>query len=162
MTVLTVERLRELLHYDPETGVFTWTLQPRRRALPRGNVAGTVQRGRVQIIIDQKSYRAHRLAWLYMKGEWPSNEIDHIDGNGLNNKFGNLRDVSTKVNQQNKRRPKAGTHLGVQGVNKVYRRFRAKLHVEGRSLHLGYFSTPEEAHAAYVCAKRQLHAGCTI
>lgn len=106
---------------------------------------------------------AHRLAWLYVYGEWPNGDIDHIDGDRLNNRIANLRDVSRRVNLENQRRPKACNKSGFLGV-KTFRdqRFQARIQVRGVQLHLGTFDTPHEAHAAYVAAKRNLHQGCTL
>jgi hypothetical protein len=161
---LTQARLKELLTYDPETGDFFWIANPRRRALPEGNKAGTTNesRGCRQIGINQRFYRSHRLAWLYMTGEWPKHEIDHIDGNPSNNCFSNLRDVPRGVNQQNIRKPLKNNSVGYLGVKKVNNRFAARLWANKVQHHLGYFATPEEAHAAYLIAKRRMHPGCTI
>jgi hypothetical protein len=132
--MLSAARLRELLHYDPTTGVFT------RRSNGRG--AGYRAKTSVEIRVDHQLHRAHRLAWLYMTGAWPQNHIDHIDGDQFNNRF---------ANQSNNR-------LGLQGVSAWGSRFKARL--DGSKL--GAFDTPEEAHAAYLDAKRRKHEGCTL
>ena len=159
---VTCDRLKELLRYDPETGVFVWLKNPRHRAIREGNVAGSLCKGRLQIGIDQRFYRASRLAWLYVHGEWPKHEIDHINGDKSDNRIANLRDVSRLVNQQNIRKALRHNATGILGASRINRRFRAKLTTDGVSQHLGYFDTPEEAHTAYVEAKRRLHQGCTL
>lgn len=158
---LTADRLRELLDYDPQTGLFTWR---RTRAKARkGAVAGTpCSYGYVKIGIDNEDYRAHRLAWLYCHGEWPSDQIDHIDGDIKNNAINNLRDVSTSVNQQNLRRAKAHSTHGYMGTSKRGEKWAARITTNGVFRHLGVFATAEEAHAAYIEAKRLVHPGCTI
>jgi hypothetical protein len=174
---LTRERLRALLHYDPETGVFTWL--PRELAefsdaraqrswntKYAGKSAGglNVVLGYVLIAVDGGRYFGHRLAWLYMTGEWPSRHVDHIDGQGWNNRWSNLRDVSAAVNLQNQRRARSNSESGLLGVHLDKRcgRYRAQIRVSGKVHALGYHDTAEEAHAAYVEAKRRLHEGCTL
>lgn len=100
MPELTHERLRELLEYNPDTGVFTWRVG-RRGTAWKGSVAGTVNDGYVRIGVDGEIYRAHLLVWLWKKGVFPSSEIDHRDGNTTNNRFLNLREATKSENQQN-------------------------------------------------------------
>jgi hypothetical protein len=163
---LTAERLRELLHYDQETGIFTWTQRPSemaRKCAP-GAVAGSVCKvhGYVYIGIDWVKHPAHRLAWLYVRGEWPQFDIDHIDGDRANNRIGNLRDVSRSVNLQNARKARSDSQSGLLGALRNRNRWMSRIKANGRMIHLGSFDTPEEAHAAYLAAKRKLHEGCTI
>src|SRR4029450_2313606 len=101
MTELTAERLRELLDYDPETGDFTWKVN--RRCVRSGSVAGNVNcvDGYCYIGVDARRYHAHRLAWLYIKGAWPNDQIDHINGNKADNRFANLRQATHSQNQAN-------------------------------------------------------------
>ena len=158
---LNAARLRELLHYDPDTGLFTWRLP--RRGASAGNVAGTtVTRGYIMIRIDGVKRLAHRLAWLYVYGEWPSGCIDHIDGQTSNNKLLNLRDVDVCINNQNRRRASSQNKSGFLGVETKNNRHRALIEVSGRRRTISWHDTPEEAHAAYLEAKRVLHPGCTI
>ena len=158
---LKAERLRELLNYDPETGVFTWRVSRRATARP-GSVAGTITPKGYRAIWIGANYRAHRLAWLYVHGEWPSGEIDHIDGNRANNAIANLRDVSTSFNHENLRKARSDSRHGFLGVSPMGKRWKARITVRGKFQHLGIYDTPEEAHAVYLEAKRRLHAGCTI
>lgn len=162
----TREQLAELLSYDDETGVFTW----RRHgvnALRAGAVAGRVNRqGYVVIKVSQRQYRAHRLAWFMVYGTWPAGQIDHINGQRADNRIANLRDVSRSVNCQNQRKAMSSNTTGLLGVRRFPRNktnpFAAAITVAGKSLHLGYHPTAEEAHAAYVLAKKRLHEGCTL
>src|SRR4051812_40825019 len=104
--MVTQERLKQVLVYSPESGLFT----------RRGRVAGTTYRGRINIFIDYRGYLAHRLAWLYVHGRWPIGDIDHIDGNASNNAISNLREVSRSVNMQNQRRARSDSRTGLLGV----------------------------------------------
>jgi hypothetical protein len=159
---LTASRVRELLNYDPETGVMTWVVTPGRRT-KAGRVAGSLKSdGYVKIGVLGKRYPAHRLAWLYMTGEWPKNQIDHMDGKGANNAWNNLRDVPQKVNSQNLRRCKITNSTGLLGVSRTKWGFVAEIQLDGKKHHIGVFETPVDAHAAYLEAKRSLHEGCTI
>ena len=134
--MLAVERLREVMRYDPETGDFI-NLITRRRA-PKGERAGSRRRDRWTIHIDGRSYEAHRLAWFYVTGEWPVDEIDHINGNPLDNKWSNLRQATSRENKMNSRRP-----LGGSGMRGAYRlpsgKWAAKIKLHGNLHHLGVF-----------------------
>jgi len=158
-TDLTAQRLRELLHYDPETGVFTWLKKPNRRIVV-GSVAGNfTDDGYRAIRVDGRIYRLHRLAWLYAHGRWPDNYIDHIDGNPLNNRICNLRDVPQSVNLQNLRSAKKGNASRFLGVRKHRNKWQASITIDGKYIHLGEYFEPEHAHAAYLTAKRIHHQG---
>ena len=157
-------RLREVLNYDPDTGVFTWRVSTSNRA-PVGSVAGWNTDGHIGIAIDGVKYKAHRLAWVYMTGEQPQFEIDHINGMRDDNRWTNLRDVPAIFNCQNQRRaqPK-NKSCGLLGVCRDKRtgRWYSQICANNKVHHLGSFPTAEEAHQAYVEAKRKLHPGCTI
>jgi hypothetical protein len=160
---LSAERARELLDYDPATGAFThkaWRGHGRRP----GEVAGCLhsQSGYRRISIDGHDYQAHRLVWLWVHGRWPENFIDHINGRRDDNRLENLRDVHDMANRENRRNIRRDSATGFQGVALNGKRFSAYIRVSGRRLHLGTHDTPEAAHAAYVEAKRRLHAGSTI
>lgn len=156
-------RLKELLNYDPNTGVFLWNATGRGR---RSNVAGSKgKRGYIEIGIDSHKYLAHRLAWLFIYGYMPVNVIDHIDHNTSNNCIANLRDVSKAENSQNlvkaTSRNKSSRLIGVN-FHKCRGVYRAAITTNGVKKQIGVFSTAEEAHAAYVKEKRKLHSTCTI
>ena len=158
---LTAERLRELLHYDPQTGDFTWHVE--RYKVRRGDIAGYKNTsGYLVIGVDRFLYRAHRLAWLYMTGTWPANDIDHKDGTKLNNAFDNLRDVTKSMNSQNTHKANNDSLCGLLGVGKQGPSWRAQIRVDGKNIRLGHFKTPELAHQAYLQVKRVLHEGCLI
>jgi len=157
---LTAELLRELLNYNPASGVFT-----RRKACNghrAGEVAGWTEHGYVRVVVAGVKLYAHQLAWLYMTGSLPRNKMDHLDGNGLNNKFSNIREATDVVNAQNIRAAQKNNQLGVLGVYRKRDRFIARIYFDGEQKIVGRFDTPEEAHAAYVAAKRRHHEGCTI
>lgn len=159
--MLTYERLRELLHYDPETGVWTWLARTTNR-VDVGFVAGSMSRGKVSIRIDGKLHLSHRLAVLYITGDWPSGVVDHVNGDSGDNRWSNLRDVSQRVNLQNRRSPSSNNRTGLLGVSRRNRRFQASIKVDGPRIYLGTFDTPEQAHEAYLAAKRRLHPGNTL
>ena len=159
---LTAQRLRELLDYDPLAGVFTRKMR-NANCVRVGQVAGyTRPNGYVCIRVDGKSYLAHRLAWMYSNGEWPAGVVDHIDGNTSNNRIANLRDVPHASNMQNQRAAQAHSISGILGVSRVVSGWKARITVGGKKVNLGIFHTHDLAAAAYVTAKRELHAGCTI
>lgn len=162
---LTAARLRELLHYDAETGAFSWR-ESRRGHRRAGDAAGCARGdGYVRIKVDQHGAWAHRLVWLYVHGHWPIGQIDHINGDPSDNRLCNLRDVTPLVNMQNERRARrrknGGTLLGAHWHSR-WKRWRSSINVNGKLMHLGTFDTEQQAHDAYIAAKRRFHAGCTI
>jgi hypothetical protein len=159
--ILTREKLQQVLHYDKDSGEFTWlTTSNRKKA---GERAGTaVPHGYRKIQVYNKIYYEHRLAWLYVYGEFPQDVVDHIDGNGLNNKIANLRSVSRSDNMRNQIRPQKNNKLKVLGVTQTKSgKFRAQIFDEKVKV-LGVFDTVEEASQAYIQAKRKLHATCNL
>lgn len=158
---LTADRLRELLNYDPETGVFTWRVS--RKKCRVGAIAGCLSNGYIAVMLEGRYYRCHRLAWLHFYGVWPSREIDHANRVRSDNRIANLREVSSSQNKQNTPRQKNNTS-GFRGVgwHKRIKRFQAQIWVRGKITHLGYFDDPEQGDQAYLCAKRRLHEGGTI
>lgn len=162
---LTPQRLRELLDYDPATGVFTWRMNsPRGGWMRAGKVAGTPHsQGYVFIRFDCQYYFAHRLAWFWLHGCWPEFHIDHVDGNRANNAAQNLRDVTQTVNMQNIKRAPRNSSNGILGASPHGKSgFCARIRIQGKTRYLGTFGSAEEAHQAYLRAKRELHAGCTL
>ena len=160
---LTVQRGKELLNYDEQTGIFVRRTAP-NNSTKVGAIAGTdTNCGYRAIVIDGKQYLAHRLGWLYVTGKWPQNQIDHINGRRSDNRFSNLRDVTCSVNGQNQRRPHSpGGTLGTYLEPRCHNRWTARICVDGVQMYLGMFATAEIAHAAYLAAKRKHHPGCTI
>jgi hypothetical protein len=157
--MLTAERLREVLDYERETGLFRWRIY-RSRGARAGDLAGSLKRhGYVLITIDGVSYYAHRLVWFHEHGRWPSGMIDHLDGVRSNNRIGNMRDTTQYVNQQNRATETRCNGSGFIGAFRHGRRWMSKIMANGVLHKLGTFDTPEQAHAAYVSAKRTLHQG---
>jgi hypothetical protein len=149
------ERLRELVHYDPTTGVFTRKVLCGGRV--EGSIAGTLHcDGYLKFSVDNRLYLAHRLAWLFVYGEWPPNQIDHINGNRADNRIVNLRLATPAENSRNRRRHQNNIS-GFKGVIRQRAKWHAQIMVNGRWHRLGGFSTPEEAHAAYCEAAPKFH-----
>ena len=172
--ILTAERLRELLHYDAGTGIFTWLPRspdgfkgPRASAIWHSRYCGR-QAGGVHATLGYVEIMrclAHRLAFLYITGSWPVNQVDHIDGDKANNRWENLRDVTQQVNGQNLRvaHARKKTPLGVSYLQRLKGKpYAASISMDGLKQHLGYYATPSDAHSAYLSAKRAGHVGCTI
>jgi hypothetical protein len=160
---LELERLKELLEYDPDTGVFRWKVA-HGFGLP-GEVAGHITGGvgnkrltnYIRIRIDTIRYPAHHLAWLYVTGEPPASEVDHWDNDGTNNAWTNLRPASRGQNECNKG-IRADNTSGVKGVRLTRGgTWEAKIKHNGKREHLGTFATIEEAAVAYARASARLH-----
>lgn len=158
--MLTQERLKELLHYDPLTGVFTWKMTRKGRGCIAGQIAGGAPSrwGYHRVGVDSVRYLLSRLAFLYMLGEFPSMQVDHRDRNRSNNAWKNLRKATNLENSRN-RCMYSGNTSGFKGVSyfKRDRTWRAQVLAEGKTRHLGYFSTPELAHMAYLQYVTQHH-----
>ena len=155
--MLTAERLRELLDYDPETGVFRWRV--RRGSAHTGRRAGTPgPKGSLVIRVDRILHLAHRLAWLWMTGEWPAAMIDHVDLKPANNKWSNLRSASSAQNNWNTGARRHNS-IGAKEVHfdKARGKYRAQIQANKYPRHLGYFGNLEDAAAAYISASRSLH-----
>jgi hypothetical protein len=155
---VTHQDLLSLMSYEPETGVFTWLERKkgRRQGKPAGGLNGNGYRS-IQIGADR--YMAHRLAWFYVYGYWPTGYIDHINGDPADNRIANLREVTQSVNLQNQRQPRADNKTGFLGVSPQAGKYQARITFAGKHQYLGLFDTPEEAYAAYLAAKRQHHPG---
>lgn len=159
---LTTNELKEVLRYEPETGHFYW----RQRGVGRRRVdapAGSISKdGYVVISFGYKAYKAHRLAWLYMHGKWPSGVIDHINGNPGDNRITNLRDTSQISNAQNRRKTSANNKSGVIGVRQDGSRWRAQITAGGKTVQLGTFDTVEAAVEARAKAQSRIHIGSVL
>ena len=161
--MITQDRVKELLDYCPESGEFFWKVS--RRAVKAGDKAGKVNgRGYGTVGIDRKDYQSHRLAWLYVYGEWPDGCIDHVNGIRTDNRISNLRIASSAENAQNRRFSRAGSKCGLIGVawHKQLQRWQAQIKLRGVTKYLGLFDSPEEANAAYLKAKAELHPFQTL
>lgn len=152
------ERLQAWLHYNADTGVFTWRVNRRGRA-KAGTVAGCSSHhaGYILICFNGTSYQAHRLAWLYVFGRWPTALLDHRNGIRDDNRIANLRECTQLENQQN-RAPQKQKRSGLpMGVSPFRGKYRAQISLSGKVRYLGTFDTRELAHAAYLAAKAKLH-----
>lgn len=160
---MTADELRQILNYCPDTGVFTWRVRP-SKSMREGTPAGCREKRIGYCTIGYKGsvYKSHRLAWLYMTGEWPNGFIDHINGVKHDNRFANLRVVNETGNAQNIRKPNKRNKSGFMGVIFFQRKWRANITHKGKTHWLGDFETPEEAHEAYITAKRKFHDACTL
>ena len=150
---LTAKRLRQVLDYDPETGIFTWRIGHRQ-----GVVAGHLTRGRRRVVIgiEQAHYYAHRLAWLYVHGRWPRKWINHRDGNEFSNAIANLREATrSQVSWAGRaRRNNKSGHKGVY-LMRDRKRWCASITTNGNRRFLGYFDTEAEARRVYKRAERE-------
>lgn len=149
---LTAAYVRSILHYDPETGVFTWRERPREHfatarthsrcnTMFAGKKAGHIDKhGYEIIVINQMSIKAHRLAWFWMTGEWPKEFIDHINRSRKDNRWVNLREATYTQNQANSG-SRAGNCSGSKGVHWDVRcnKWRVQIRVKGIQRHLGLF-----------------------
>lgn len=150
MTELTQDRLKELLDYNPETGLFSWRTD-RNQNVKTGDIAGTLQnKGYIHIHVNSKKYVAHRLAWLYIMGEWPKDQIDHINQKRHDNRFINLRECSQSQNQGNQK-IHDNSKSGYKGVTwyKKYNKWMASISRNGKRKTLGYFNCKHDAAKIY-------------
>ncbi len=150
---VTANRLRELFHYDGQTGLFTRRVSVGKTKV--GDVLHCLDKdGYIQVMIDRGKYKVHRLAWLYVHGSWPKAHIDHINGNPADNRIANLREASDAQNQQNR-----STKNGSVGTwfDKGRGIWSARIVLNRKTTHLGWFASQELAHAAYLSAKMQMH-----
>ena len=147
ITSITQDELKRELNYDPDTGSFTRLLT--KGGVVRGRTAGCYKElGYLVIRVRNRLYRAQRLAWLYMTGDWPDGVIDHIDGNPKNNRFSNLRNVPQAKNMWNTSRRRDNTS-GYKGVTKRRGFWVARIACGGKQHHIGCYATAEMAAFAY-------------
>jgi hypothetical protein len=152
---LTVERLKEVLHYDPATGVFRWLYDSPTSPRQAGSIAGSSYKGSYwRINIDGRRYAAHRLAYLYMTGTWPPSDLDHINRDRCDSRWANLRLANKSQNGANSVRH---NRFGMRGVYQARGSLYSQIRKNGRTIYLGIFDTPDEAHAAFKKAAAELH-----
>lgn len=153
--MLTQTYVIKKLWYCPDTGTFI-RLNNNGTRPPAGTINSC---GYVRIILNKKSYLAHRLAWLYTYGVFPTYEVDHINGVRADNRLSNLRDVTKLENSRNRTRANKNNRYGLLGVTPYRNRWMAQLAQGTGSRYLGLFDTPEEAAQAYVAAKQTPEGG---
>ena len=159
---LTQEKLMEVLDYNPVTGLFVRIKSTSPRS-PVGSIAGTTgENGYVTIKIDGVKYRAHRLAILFTTGKWPEGLVDHKNHNTSDNSISNLRVATRSQNSQNQIKCQSHNKSKLLGVSSNHGKWKARIIHEGKTISLGNFKTPSEAHNAYIDAKRTIHEFCTI
>lgn len=148
--IVTAERVRELFDYVPETGLLTWLVST-NDSDRIGDVAGSYSGRYMQVQIYGQLYLAHRLAWLWMTGRWPDPEIDHRDGDPLNNRWSNLREATRSQNTAN---TCSRGRSGVKGVywREAHHKWYAAISVHGKRYCLGHFNNLWDARVAYIIA----------
>lgn len=145
--MLNQETLKQHLSYDPLTGLFT-RLVAKSNAVKVGDIAGSKDKnGYITLMVKGKLYKGHRLAWLYVHGNWPIYEIDHINGKKDDNRLCNLRDVEKWVNQHNRGANKTNTS-GFKGICRKGKKWSAVISINKKTHWLGVFETAEQANAA--------------
>lgn len=160
---ISLEQVNRSVTYNPATGQFVRLVS--RGKAKAGVISGCYRPdGYRYISVLGKRFLAHRLAFFVMTGRMPTHDIDHINGDRSDNRWGNLRDVTVQMNRQNQRRPKSGSTSKLLGAFYDPRcgRWYSNIRVDGRRVPLGRFDTAEQAHAAYLSAKRRLHVACSI
>jgi len=156
--MLTQEHLKSVINYNPDNGVFTWIKTKKFSDKKAGDRAGGFRKdGYHTIYIEYKKYLSHRLAWLYMKGEFPKNCIDHINGVTSDNRWVNIRAATLKENQAN-RKTSSNNKTGVKGVSLIRGSiWRASVYADGKSFNVGCFSNLEDASRAVKKKREELH-----
>lgn len=154
--MITHSRLKELLDYDPMTGLFAWKISSGKRRA--GAPVGWVDGGYIRLSVDGDTYKAHRLAWFYMTGEWPDGDTDHENGIRTDNRFANLRPATRSQNMMNTKLKSHNTS-GYKGVSfwKKTGKWKAQIQVDKKKLFLGYHETPEGAYEAFIFAALEHH-----
>ncbi len=160
-SIIDADYAKTILSYDPDTGLLHWLNHSpsRKKSLIAGCDHGN---GYWATSIKYRLYYNHRLAILLTYGRWPEYEIDHINGIRNDNRLCNLREVSRTLNIQNRSSAKNNNGSNILGAHKHKNGYISRITVNRKQHYLGYYQTAEDAHAAYLQAKRRLHPGCTI
>ena len=146
----------DLLEYNPNDGLLRWKVGGNGRSI--GSVAGWAHnKGYVAVEVAGMRLLAHRVAWLLATGSMPEKQIDHINGDKSDNRLANLRDVTSSENAQNKRKARSDNGVGLMGVRAMRKTWQARIMTNGKATCIGTFKTKEEAHSAYISAKREQH-----
>lgn len=154
--MLTHEYLVTRLEYNKDTGIFIWKSVNIKNQVKIGQKAGyTSGRKYLYLELDNKTYSLHRLAWFYTYKTWPKWDIDHINGNTLDNSINNLRDVPTRANCQNRKTHREGKLVGAHYV-KTNNKWKSRIQINGKTIQIGTFNTQQEAHEAYLNRLEQL------
>ncbi len=155
--------LLRVLSYDHWTGEMRWRVTLSNRA-QAGAIAGCKTKGYRMIGIYGRLYPAHHIAIYYYSCMYPPMEVDHRDGDGLNNRIDNLRVAGPRMNVENRRSASKNNKTGLLGVYicSTTGRYRTSIRAKGKTVRLGRYDTAQEAHTAYLKAKRELHEGNTL
>jgi hypothetical protein len=149
MSELSIEHLRKMWRYDPETGLFHWRVA-RQRITPGQPVGVVFRKGYTVVEFEGRSVPAHRLAWFYVTGRWPAHEIDHVNRVRADNRWANLREATKAQNMANS---VTRASSGVRGVCLTRAgRWKAQITVGGKTRHIGTYDDVESAKLAYACA----------
>jgi len=146
---ITYDRLKEILEYSPTSGLFF-------SKKINNHVGALDEKGYIRVLADGKLYRAHRLAWLYMTGQWPQDQVDHINGNKADNRWENLRDVDQTLNMLNKHKPHHNNRSGVLGVSELNGKYYPRLRIDGKLVYLGSYASKVEAKERYESFKQEV------
>lgn len=153
---MSIDNIKEYLDYNSSTGSFLWKKRYGSSRVKIGSVAGAIVKGYVMITFCGNRYYAHRLAWFLHYGSWPKNDIDHINGIKNDNRIENLRDVSTSDNCINRKCHRDGKLPGCT-FDISRGKWYSKIRINGKRIHIGYFSTAEEASSAYLSFKEKMN-----
>jgi hypothetical protein len=156
--------IEDYLRYDKDSGLFYWIKNTYKRN-NIGEIAGSLERnGYIRISVLGNRFLAHRLAWYFIYGVMPTKSIDHINGIRTDNRIDNLREVSSQENSHNSFKKNSNNSTGYLGVSyfKTHNKFHAQIEVDKKTIHLGFYNSPEEAHKEYLKAKLIFHPSSAI
>jgi hypothetical protein len=156
---LSFDRAHELLRYEPETGKLFWRVATSNRVKAGAEAGALGGPGYRYLMVETERFLAHRLIFFMQTGRWPIGDVDHMDGNRVNNAWANLRECDRKTNMENRKAPSSKSRTGVLGVSLSRGRFKAQIASGGKNRCLGRFDTVQEAQEAYLKAKALVHAG---